>query len=177
MRFFKNVDESIQKRVMEQNETIHLFSIYNGVVNEIISAQKSGMHFIPVTEFISEMEMPVYLPCFTGEQQKILTEMKTNINVLAKKLGYTIVDQNGYFIKPEKKDSNWISINTEILPEENQYVYVSTVYNGCSKMVEEAIYRNGEFLRTGNVVITDVVEAWQPKYIPKPYQAAKEILE
>lgn len=179
MNFFKNgkSNKAIQSKVMEQNETIHLFSIYHGVINEIISAQESGRHFIPISDFISEMAMPVFLPCFTGELQKILTEMGNNIYVLAKKLGYTQVDHNGYFIKPEKKDRDWISTNTGIMPDENQCVYVSIVYNDSSKMVEEAIYRDGEFFRTGNVVITDIVEAWQPKYVPKPYQAEKEILE
>ncbi len=74
-------------------------------------------------------------------------------------------------------DNPWIPIG-ESLPEENQKVWVTNEYHGGSRRVEESVYKNNEFYETGylnrDIVSTDLVKAWCPRFVPEPYKEVSE---
>ena len=76
------------------------------------------------------------------------------------------------FLKPNLPDDNpWIPVN-ERLPEDNQKVWVTKEYHGGERSVEKSYFRDGQFelMKQPWIVITKLVKAWTPLYIPEPYK-------
>lgn len=97
-----NNNEVLQKRMLEMTETIHLYSEYQHIIEEIISAKANEMLFFPTSDFIVRIEKPVLIPNLTDEQNKIVKRMKASINILLDELGYTEKDQNGFNVDINK---------------------------------------------------------------------------
>lgn len=76
------------------------------------------------------------------------------------------------FLKPNlPDDKQWIPV-TERLPDENQKVWVTKEYHGGERYVEKSYFRYGEFEQVEQrwIVITKLVKAWMPLYMPEPYK-------
>ena len=65
------------------------------------------------------------------------------------------------------KIESWVSI-LDGLPDKNMPVYATLEYHGGERRVEEAYYKDGEFLG-GWSSLNHIIKAWQPRYIPEPY--------
>lgn len=65
----------------------------------------------------------------------------------------------------------WIPV-TERLPENGQKVWVTNEYRGGDRRVDKSIFRGKEFTVVSypEVVFTDLVRAWVPRFVPEPYQ-------
>lgn len=87
------------------------------------------------------------------------------------------IDRAILLVEDFPDDNQWIPIG-ESLPEENQKVWVTNEYHGGSRRVEESVYKNNEFYETGylnrDIVSTDLVKAWCPRFVPEPYKEVSE---
>lgn len=101
-----NNTEMLQKRMLEMTETIHLYSEYQYIIEEILSAKANEMSFIPTSDFMVRLEKPVLIPNITDEQNEIVKRMKASINILLDELGYTEKDQNGFNVDIDKIEEN-----------------------------------------------------------------------
>lgn len=72
------------------------------------------------------------------------------------------------FIDNQPTISQWIPCSAK-LPEDNQKIYASVVYQSGERATREAIYRKGHYM-DGRCDIDRVIVAWMPRSVPKPYE-------
>lgn len=88
------------EELIHRNEDAAIYARYQSCVQNILSAKQKKDHFIP-KEWMNELDTPTASCEYTAEQWALIQELKPQLEMLARELGYTQENANAFVTLPE----------------------------------------------------------------------------
>ena len=93
----------IMKKTYIANEYVFIFGKYREIINNIVEANKSGMRFIPFSEWTEQLDTCMFVEEHDEGLNELISCLKNELEELATILHYVGKDKNGFLIKIQEK--------------------------------------------------------------------------
>ena len=92
--------EALMEELVHRNEDVSIYARYQSCVQNMLAAKQEGIHFVPKA-WIEILNTPDASCEYTAEQWALIQELKPQLEMLARELGYTQENANAFVTLPE----------------------------------------------------------------------------